>query len=90
MQCDGGCDEWFHQVCVGVSCEMAENEDYICMDCSQKAVGVVEGTTVEEVTGESIVVLAPCGIAASGAPWSAASLLNPAASHQQLAPRQDS
>uniref|UniRef100_H2M7A3 [histone H3]-trimethyl-L-lysine(4) demethylase n=1 Tax=Oryzias latipes TaxID=8090 RepID=H2M7A3_ORYLA len=39
VQCDGGCDEWFHQVCVGVSCEMAETEDYICMDCSQKAVG---------------------------------------------------
>uniref|UniRef100_A0A671V7W5 [histone H3]-trimethyl-L-lysine(4) demethylase n=1 Tax=Sparus aurata TaxID=8175 RepID=A0A671V7W5_SPAAU len=36
VQCDGGCDEWFHQVCVGVSCEMAENEDYICMDCSRK------------------------------------------------------
>uniref|UniRef100_A0A665WT34 [histone H3]-trimethyl-L-lysine(4) demethylase n=1 Tax=Echeneis naucrates TaxID=173247 RepID=A0A665WT34_ECHNA len=40
VQCDGGCDEWFHQVCVGVSCEMAENEDYICMDCSRKAAGV--------------------------------------------------
>uniref|UniRef100_A0A672IR07 [histone H3]-trimethyl-L-lysine(4) demethylase n=1 Tax=Salarias fasciatus TaxID=181472 RepID=A0A672IR07_SALFA len=39
VQCDGGCDEWFHQVCVGVSCEMAENEDYICMDCSRKATG---------------------------------------------------
>ncbi|KAA0721560.1 Lysine-specific demethylase 5A [Triplophysa tibetana] len=38
VQCDGGCDEWFHQVCVGVSCEMAENEDYICMACSPKAV----------------------------------------------------
>uniref|UniRef100_G3Q5D6 [histone H3]-trimethyl-L-lysine(4) demethylase n=1 Tax=Gasterosteus aculeatus aculeatus TaxID=481459 RepID=G3Q5D6_GASAC len=38
VQCDGGCDEWFHQVCVGVSCEMAENEDYICMDCSDKCV----------------------------------------------------
>uniref|UniRef100_A0A8C5HVP3 [histone H3]-trimethyl-L-lysine(4) demethylase n=1 Tax=Gouania willdenowi TaxID=441366 RepID=A0A8C5HVP3_GOUWI len=39
VQCDGGCDEWFHQICVGVSCEMAENEDYICMDCSRKATG---------------------------------------------------
>uniref|UniRef100_A0A3Q3EG87 [histone H3]-trimethyl-L-lysine(4) demethylase n=1 Tax=Kryptolebias marmoratus TaxID=37003 RepID=A0A3Q3EG87_KRYMA len=39
VQCDGGCDEWFHQVCVGVSCEMAENEDYICLDCSEKAAG---------------------------------------------------
>uniref|UniRef100_A0A8C1XJR7 [histone H3]-trimethyl-L-lysine(4) demethylase n=1 Tax=Cyprinus carpio TaxID=7962 RepID=A0A8C1XJR7_CYPCA len=35
VQCDGGCDEWFHQVCVGVSCEMAENEDYICSACSK-------------------------------------------------------
>uniref|UniRef100_A0A671V6C6 [histone H3]-trimethyl-L-lysine(4) demethylase n=1 Tax=Sparus aurata TaxID=8175 RepID=A0A671V6C6_SPAAU len=43
VQCDGGCDEWFHQVCVGVSCEMAENEDYICMDCSRKAAGVSPG-----------------------------------------------
>uniref|UniRef100_A0A672YQB5 [histone H3]-trimethyl-L-lysine(4) demethylase n=1 Tax=Sphaeramia orbicularis TaxID=375764 RepID=A0A672YQB5_9TELE len=34
VQCDGGCDEWFHQVCVGLSSEMAENEDYICMDSS--------------------------------------------------------
>ncbi|KAG5830503.1 hypothetical protein ANANG_G00311350 [Anguilla anguilla] len=37
VQCDGGCEEWFHQVCVGVTCEMAENEDYICMGCSRKA-----------------------------------------------------
>nr|2KGG_A Chain A, Histone demethylase JARID1A [Homo sapiens]2KGI_A Chain A, Histone demethylase JARID1A [Homo sapiens]3GL6_A Chain A, Histone demethylase JARID1A [Homo sapiens]5C11_A Chain A, Lysine-specific demethylase 5A [Homo sapiens] len=34
VQCDGGCDEWFHQVCVGVSPEMAENEDYICINCA--------------------------------------------------------
>ncbi|KAM3588026.1 uncharacterized protein V6R79_019360 [Siganus canaliculatus] len=56
VQCDGGCDEWFHQVCVGVSCEMAENEDYICVDCSRKAgVAVVEDVAEEE---ESVVVLA--------------------------------
>uniref|UniRef100_A0A8C0E7V9 [histone H3]-trimethyl-L-lysine(4) demethylase n=1 Tax=Balaenoptera musculus TaxID=9771 RepID=A0A8C0E7V9_BALMU len=36
VQCDGGCDEWFHQVCVGVSPEMAENEDYICTNCAKK------------------------------------------------------
>ncbi|XP_078273179.1 lysine-specific demethylase 5A isoform X2 [Rhinoraja longicauda] len=34
VQCDGGCDDWFHQVCVGVSSEMAENEDYICTTCA--------------------------------------------------------
>uniref|UniRef100_H3CMU6 [histone H3]-trimethyl-L-lysine(4) demethylase n=1 Tax=Tetraodon nigroviridis TaxID=99883 RepID=H3CMU6_TETNG len=57
VQCDGGCDEWFHQVCVGVTCEMAENEDYICVDCSRKAAGGSDGGTVEmaleEVTEES-------------------------------------
>uniref|UniRef100_A0A674BRB4 [histone H3]-trimethyl-L-lysine(4) demethylase n=1 Tax=Salmo trutta TaxID=8032 RepID=A0A674BRB4_SALTR len=37
VQCDGGCDEWFHQVCVGVTCEMAEEEDYICIDCTRKS-----------------------------------------------------
>ncbi|TRY59713.1 hypothetical protein DNTS_002507 [Danionella cerebrum] len=30
VQCDGSCNQWFHQVCVGVSAEQAENEDYIC------------------------------------------------------------
>uniref|UniRef100_A0A3P9JXH8 [histone H3]-trimethyl-L-lysine(4) demethylase n=1 Tax=Oryzias latipes TaxID=8090 RepID=A0A3P9JXH8_ORYLA len=59
VQCDGGCDEWFHQVCVGVSCEMAETEDYICMDCSQKAVGDAESLTVVEVVEESVAVLPP-------------------------------
>uniref|UniRef100_A0A4W5L4W3 [histone H3]-trimethyl-L-lysine(4) demethylase n=1 Tax=Hucho hucho TaxID=62062 RepID=A0A4W5L4W3_9TELE len=39
VQCDGGCDEWFHQVCVGVTCEMAEEEDYICIDCTRKSSG---------------------------------------------------
>lgn len=62
VQCDGGCDEWFHQVCVGVTCEMAENEDYICVDCSRKAAGASDGGAVEmaleEVTEESVVVLA--------------------------------
>uniref|UniRef100_M3ZQT1 [histone H3]-trimethyl-L-lysine(4) demethylase n=1 Tax=Xiphophorus maculatus TaxID=8083 RepID=M3ZQT1_XIPMA len=90
VQCDGGCDEWFHQVCVGVSCEMAENEDYICVDCSEKAAGAVDTVALEDVAGESIVVLSPCGTAAAMAPWSAVSLLNPAASHQQQEPRQDS
>uniref|UniRef100_A0A5F9DCF3 Lysine-specific demethylase 5B n=1 Tax=Oryctolagus cuniculus TaxID=9986 RepID=A0A5F9DCF3_RABIT len=34
VQCDGSCDQWFHQVCVGVSPEMAEKEDYICVRCA--------------------------------------------------------
>uniref|UniRef100_A0AAQ5YER5 [histone H3]-trimethyl-L-lysine(4) demethylase n=1 Tax=Amphiprion ocellaris TaxID=80972 RepID=A0AAQ5YER5_AMPOC len=92
VQCDGGCDEWFHQVCVGVSCEMAENEDYICMDCSGKAAGMSGGMTVEEVAEESVVVLSTSmcaggvqSVASSSvvASWSSASHLNTATSHQQ-------
>uniref|UniRef100_A0A3Q3GUM0 [histone H3]-trimethyl-L-lysine(4) demethylase n=1 Tax=Labrus bergylta TaxID=56723 RepID=A0A3Q3GUM0_9LABR len=97
VQCDGGCDEWFHQVCVGVSCEMAESEDYICMDCSRKAAGVSVGgvgMTVEEVvaTEESVVVMATsmCGGGAQSllpgsvvTSWSSSAHLNPAMTHQQ-------
>ncbi|KAM8795784.1 lysine-specific demethylase 5B [Eudromia elegans] len=36
VQCDGSCNQWFHQVCVGISPEMAEKEDYICSSCSGK------------------------------------------------------
>lgn len=34
VQCDGSCNQWFHQVCVGVTAEMAEKEDYVCVGCS--------------------------------------------------------
>uniref|UniRef100_A0A3P9DKU1 [histone H3]-trimethyl-L-lysine(4) demethylase n=1 Tax=Maylandia zebra TaxID=106582 RepID=A0A3P9DKU1_9CICH len=34
VQCDGSCNQWFHQVCVGVTAEMAEKEDYICVTCT--------------------------------------------------------
>ncbi|XP_054640536.1 lysine (K)-specific demethylase 5Ba [Dunckerocampus dactyliophorus] len=35
VQCDGSCNQWFHQVCVGLSAERAEKEDYICISCTQ-------------------------------------------------------
>ncbi|PWA31798.1 hypothetical protein CCH79_00006511 [Gambusia affinis] len=34
VQCDGRCNQWFHQVCVGVTAETAEKEDYVCVACS--------------------------------------------------------
>ncbi|XP_037628330.1 lysine-specific demethylase 5B-B isoform X2 [Sebastes umbrosus] len=34
VQCDGSCNKWFHQVCVGVTAEMAEKEDYVCVRCT--------------------------------------------------------
>ncbi|XP_036388458.1 lysine-specific demethylase 5B-B isoform X1 [Megalops cyprinoides] len=36
VQCDGSCNQWFHQICVGVSAELAEKEDYICVSCTIK------------------------------------------------------
>ncbi|XP_062314993.1 lysine-specific demethylase 5B-B isoform X1 [Osmerus eperlanus] len=36
VQCDGSCNQWFHQVCVGVSAELAEKEDYVCVSCTLK------------------------------------------------------
>uniref|UniRef100_A0A3B3D0G1 PHD-type domain-containing protein n=1 Tax=Oryzias melastigma TaxID=30732 RepID=A0A3B3D0G1_ORYME len=36
VQCDGSCNQWFHQVCVGVTAEMAEKEDYVCVTCTLK------------------------------------------------------
>ncbi|KAK1327920.1 hypothetical protein QTO34_012341 [Cnephaeus nilssonii] len=37
VQCDGSCNQWFHQVCVGVSPEMAAKEDYVCARCAGTA-----------------------------------------------------
>ncbi|KAL2102272.1 hypothetical protein ACEWY4_001440 [Coilia grayii] len=73
VQCDGGCDEWFHQVCVGVSCEMAENEDYICSACQRKAAGVSVsvsggggGGQVLKVAMETVVLSPPvCSVSVS-------------------------
>lgn len=36
VQCDGGCEQWFHMACVGLSAqEINEDEDYICICCSR-------------------------------------------------------
>ncbi|KAG7280489.1 hypothetical protein CRUP_022018 [Coryphaenoides rupestris] len=35
VQCDGNCNQWFHQVCVGVSAAQAEKDEYICISCTQ-------------------------------------------------------
>ncbi|KAL7304867.1 hypothetical protein TKK_0002673 [Trichogramma kaykai] len=34
VQCDGGCDGWFHMYCVGLDrTELAEDQDYHCVSC---------------------------------------------------------
>ncbi|KAG5885696.1 hypothetical protein JTB14_002310 [Gonioctena quinquepunctata] len=36
VQCDGGCEQWFHMACVGLSAEdINEDEDYFCITCSK-------------------------------------------------------
>ncbi|XP_068125459.1 lysine-specific demethylase 5B [Hyperolius riggenbachi] len=40
VQCDGSCNRWFHQVCVGVSAETAEKEDYVCAHCNDALAAV--------------------------------------------------
>ncbi|KAM4794669.1 LOW QUALITY PROTEIN: lysine-specific demethylase 5B [Rhinophrynus dorsalis] len=40
VQCDGSCNRWFHQVCVGLSAETAEREDYVCAHCNEKTASV--------------------------------------------------
>lgn len=38
VQCDGGCEQWFHMACVGLSAqEINEDEDYICICCSRNS-----------------------------------------------------
>ncbi|XP_045487990.1 lysine-specific demethylase lid [Pieris rapae] len=37
VQCDGGCDQWFHMLCVGLSRgALREDDDYVCGSCAQK------------------------------------------------------
>ncbi|XP_038219317.1 lysine-specific demethylase lid isoform X1 [Zerene cesonia] len=37
VQCDGGCDQWFHMHCVGLSRgALREDDDYVCGSCAQR------------------------------------------------------
>ncbi|XP_069362582.1 lysine-specific demethylase 5 isoform X2 [Maniola hyperantus] len=38
VQCDGGCDQWFHMHCVGLSRgALREDDDYVCGSCADRA-----------------------------------------------------
>lgn len=37
VQCDGGCNEWFHMLCVGlVKSQMKPDDEFICKKCKNK------------------------------------------------------
>ncbi|KAH8324886.1 hypothetical protein KR074_011199 [Drosophila pseudoananassae] len=42
VQCDGGCNEWFHMYCVGLNrSQIKPDDDYICIRCTKTvAIGV--------------------------------------------------
>lgn len=50
VQCDGGCEQWFHMHCVGlVKHEVNEDEDYICKQCFKTESIVEEEMDLSEV-----------------------------------------
>lgn len=37
VQCDGGCNEWFHMLCVGlIKSQMKPDDEFICKKCKSK------------------------------------------------------
>ncbi|XP_030377901.1 lysine-specific demethylase lid isoform X2 [Scaptodrosophila lebanonensis] len=46
VQCDGGCNEWFHMYCVGLNrSQIKADDDYICIRCT-KTVTVVASSSL--------------------------------------------
>ena len=44
VQCDGGCDKWFHLHCVGLDKDdVNEDDDYICKNCTSLPEQEVDG-----------------------------------------------
>lgn len=36
VQCDGGCDQWFHMHCVGLAkAALRPDDDYVCGSCAR-------------------------------------------------------
>lgn len=52
VQCDGGCNEWFHMYCVGLNrSQIKADDDYICIRCSKNVtVTTTTGGGVSTVT----------------------------------------
>lgn len=49
VQCDGGCNEWFHMFCVGlIKSQIKPDDDFICKKC--KKVPVVTSTNTQNDT----------------------------------------
>ncbi|XP_076331157.1 lysine-specific demethylase 5A-like isoform X4 [Tachypleus tridentatus] len=57
VQCDGGCEEWFHLYCMGLELkDVSETEDYICPGCvemSAREAMVVAPTIIKADVSDS-------------------------------------
>lgn len=48
IQCDGGCELWFHMACVGLSQkDINEEDDYICIACSRSKESLQSSSSVD-------------------------------------------
>ncbi|XP_037927459.1 lysine-specific demethylase lid isoform X2 [Teleopsis dalmanni] len=62
VQCDGGCNEWFHMFCVGLNRnQIKADDDYICVRCSKATVVsprvAAANITAAAVSGANVVTL---------------------------------
>lgn len=57
IQCDGGCNKWFHMICVGLKIkEVKPDVDFICYTCKRTkaaAAGATGATTGLDETSVS-------------------------------------
>ncbi|KAH7937618.1 hypothetical protein HPB49_013660 [Dermacentor silvarum] len=52
VQCDGGCEQWFHLLCVGLSMnEVKDSEDYYCPQCSQPDAKASSRSSQHDISG---------------------------------------
>lgn len=53
VQCDGGCNEWFHMYCVGLNrSQIKADDDYICIRCSKNMTVAVTSGITSSVTSQ--------------------------------------
>lgn len=52
IQCDGGCNKWFHMICVGLKIkEVKPDVDFICYTCKRTKAAAAGGATgLDETT----------------------------------------
>uniref|UniRef100_A0A1I8PMS0 [histone H3]-trimethyl-L-lysine(4) demethylase n=1 Tax=Stomoxys calcitrans TaxID=35570 RepID=A0A1I8PMS0_STOCA len=53
VQCDGGCNEWFHMYCVGLNrSQIKADDDYICIRCSKNVTVAVSSGITSTMTSQ--------------------------------------